>query len=285
MLRKVFKLALCQVKVVKDIRTNLDFSRKSVGEAVANGAQVVVLPECFNVPYAAEFFRPHAENVAWPAERTPTLQLLKELSSQHKIWLIGGSIPEIDDADRLYNTSFVFNPNGELVSRHRKVHMFDIDIPGKITYRESDTFTPGNALTVFETEHCKIGLAICFDLRFPEQAALMTKDGAKVIVYPAAFNPTTGPAHFELLLRARAVDNQCYVAACGPARYVEEPKYYQSWGHSTIIDPYGKVVATTEHDPTIVYADIDLDYVDEIRKQIPALSGKRLDIYDVTKKN
>jgi omega-amidase len=146
-----------------------------------------------------------------PADKTvsPSYHHLSTLSSSHKIHLVAGSIPELDtETKKLYNTSLIFSPTGSLLGKHRKVHLFDIDIPGKITFRESEVLSAGNELTLVDTPFGKIGVAICYDVRFPELAMIAARKGAFLLLYPGAFNMTTGPLHWELLARARAVDNQ-----------------------------------------------------------------------------
>merc|ERR1711934_861995 len=149
------------------------------------------------------------------------------------VYVIGGSVSERDSEGRIFNTCVIFDPKGEIVGKHRKVHLFDIDIPGKITFKESETLTGGSALTTFDTPWGKVGVGICYDIRFPELALLMRQQGCKLLVYPGAFNQTTGPAHWELLQRARAVDNQVYVAGVSQARIHNAG--YQAWGHSTVV--------------------------------------------------
>jgi Predicted amidohydrolase len=141
-------------------------------------------------------------------EESPTVKMLQETAKKNNIYLIGGSIPEKTEDGKFYNTSLIFNRNGDLLTKHRKVHLFDIDIKDKITFKESEYLQAGNQITVFDTEYCKVGVGICYDMRFPELGLLMAKKGAKVIVYAGCFNQTTGPLHWELLLRSRAVDNQ-----------------------------------------------------------------------------
>jgi len=209
--------------------------------------------------------------------------MLSEAAKENKIYLIGGSIPEKDPSTfKIYNTSMVFNREGQMIAKHRKMHLFDIDIPGQITFKESKILTGGSEFTVFDTEYCKIGLGICYDIRFPELALLYTQMGVKMLCYPGAFNMTTGPAHWELLQRARAVDCQSYVTAVSPARNPDST--YTAWGHTTVVAPWGDIVATTEHDQAIVYADIDLEKADKMRTQIPTSNQKRMDLYEVSSK-
>lgn len=268
-----FKIALVQLLSGADKQVNLSNATKLIEEAADNGAKLVALPECFNSPYGTKFFPEYAENI--PGEST---NALSEVAKKKGIYLIGGSIPE-RDGDKLYNTATVFDPKGNLLATHRKVHLFDIDVPGKIRFQESETLSAGNKITTVDTDLCKIGLAICYDIRFPELAILSAKEGCKLLVYPGAFNMTTGPAHWELLQRSRALDNQLFVATVSPAR--DTSASYVAWGHSTVVNPWGEVIATTEHDQTIVYADIDLSQVDSMRASIPVQFQKRNDLYSV----
>jgi len=205
-----------------------------------------------------------------------TCLMLIEEASRGAVYIIGGSIPERSEG-KLYNTCIVISPSGDIIGKHRKVHLFDIDIPGKIRFIESETLTPGDSVTIVETEFCKIGIGICYDLRFPELALKMAKEGCKFLVYPGAFNMTTGPAHFELLQRARAIDNQIYVAAISPARDINAT--YIAWGHSSVCNPWGEVMVTTDEKEDIIYAEINLNRLEEIRKSIPVIKQKRYDVY------
>jgi len=162
------------------------------------------------------------------------------------------------------------------------MHLFDIDVPGKIRFQESDTLSPGNQLMIFDTEWCKIGVGICYDIRFHELAALYAQKGCKVLCYPGAFNMTTGPAHWELLIRSRSLDNQVYTAGVSPAR--DEKATYVAWGHSTLANPWGEVVVTTGEGEAVLYSDVDLGLQDNIREQIPISKQKRHDIYQVVEK-
>ena len=161
------------------------------------------------------------------------------------------------------------------------MHLFDIDIPGKITFQESQTLSPGNEITTFDTEYGKFGLGICYDIRFAELAMCMTRKGCGFLFYPGAFNMTTGPAHWELLARGRAVDNQVYVAVISPARVdvVANPDSYHAWGHTSVVNPWGEVISTCDEKETIVYAAIDMDKIGEFRDSVPITKQRREDIY------
>ncbi|XP_068599804.1 omega-amidase NIT2 [Brachionichthys hirsutus] len=269
-----FRLAVIQMHVSGVKADNLTRARGLVRDAAGQGSEVVLLPECFNSPYGTSFFREYAESI--PGEST---QLLAEAAKENRVYLVGGSVPE-EDGGKLYNTCTVFGPDGQLLLKHRKIHLFDIDVPGKIRFQESEVLSAGNSLSVFETPFCKVGVGICYDMRFAELAQLYSKKGCQLLVYPGAFNMTTGPAHWELLQRGRALDNQLYVATASPAR--DETASYVAWGHSTVVNPWGEVVSKAGPGETVIYADIDLQYLAEIRQQIPITAQRRHDVYTVT---
>ncbi|XP_034871124.1 omega-amidase NIT2 isoform X3 [Mirounga leonina] len=225
-----FRLALIQLQVSSIKSDNVTRACGLIREAATQGAQIVSLPECFNSPYGTKYFPEYAEKI--PGEST---QKLSEVAKECGVYLIGGSIPE-EDAGKLYNTCAVFGPDGTLLVKYRKLHLFDIDVPGKITFQESKTLSPGDSFSTFDTPYCRVGLGICYDLRFAELAQIYAQRGCQLLVYPGAFNMTTGPAHWELLQRGRAVDNQVYVATASPAR--DDQASYVAWGHSTIVSPW-----------------------------------------------
>ena len=267
----IFQLALCQMKVTMDKKQNLATAESMIREAVQKGAQIVALPEMFNCPYSNKYFREYAER-----EDGETVQFLSALAKELNIYLIGGSIPEIDNGN-VYNTSFSFDKEGKTIGKHRKMHLFDIDVKGGIRFMESETLTPGENMTILDTEFCKVGVAICYDVRFPELFRKMTLEGTKLVILPGAFNMTTGPAHWELTMRARALDNQIYFAAVSPARDTEGP--YQAYGNSCIANPWGEFSGKTDANESIVYAKIDLDYVETIRNQLPLLKHRKPELY------
>lgn len=288
--KKKFMLGLCQILVGTDKAANLSLAREAISKAVKLGAQIVSLPECFNSPYNTGQFREYSEIIPksledCTAEENPSTHFILSTAKEHGIYLIGGSIPEKVEQDaqtsKIYNTCVIASPTGELIGKHRKMHLFDIDVPGGITFKESDTLTGGSSMTVFDTEWCKVGVAICYDIRFPELAQLMRAEGCELLVYPGAFNLTTGPPHWELLQRSRALDQQCYVATASPARADAAVGVYQAWGHSSVIDPWGTVVATTEHDPDVIVQEVDLEKVKTVRQSIPVSQQQRTDLYNL----
>ncbi|KAK1896535.1 Omega-amidase NIT2 [Dissostichus eleginoides] len=295
-----FRLAVVQLQVGGVKADNLSRAKRLVKEAAGRGGNLVLLPECFNSPYGTSFFSQYAERI--PGEST---ELLSEAARENQVYLVGGSIPE-EDGGKLYNSCIVFGPDGKIILKHRKIHLFDIDVPGKIRFQESETLSAGDTLSMFETPFCKVGVGICYDIRFAELAQLYSRQGCQLLVYPGAFNMTTGPAHWELLQRARlifiggdhetvktpnfrhgymtfdreAVDNQLYVATASPAR--DESSSYVAWGHSTVVNPWGEVISKAGTEEEVIYADIDLQYLADVRQQIPITAQRRHDLYSVT---
>lgn len=256
-----FHIALAQMKVGADKAANLARARTLAARARKQGAQVLLLPEMFLCPYDTALFPRYAEPVPGPAS-----EALSSMARDLGLLVIGGSLPE-RDGERLYNTSLAFSPTGALLARHRKRRLFDIHIPGRQSFQESAVFSPGAAATVFDTDFGPMGLGICFDLRFPLDAREMAQQGARVLLYPAAFNTTTGPLHWRLLLRARAVDNLVYTAAAAPAR--DRRAGYHSWGHSLACDPWGQVLCEAGSREALLLAPIDLARVEQARRAFP----------------
>ena len=204
------RIALIQMPVLPDKVKNIQTACGKIREAAKNGADFAVLPEMFCCPYDNSCFGAYGEPEGGEAQTA-----LSHLAAELGLYLVGGTVPELSEG-RIYNTSYVYGPDGRQLAKHRKAHLFDIDVQGGQRFRESDTLSPGNAITTFETAFGTMGLCVCFDLRFEELARCMCLRGAKVIFVPAAFNMTTGPAHWELLFRQRAVDNQCFTVGVSP---------------------------------------------------------------------
>ncbi len=268
-----FTLALCQIMTREEKQNTMDRAEAMVRAAAENGAGVVALPEMFACPYVRGAFLPFSE----PADGE-SVRRMAYWAREYGVVLVGGTIPE-RDGDRLYNTCFVFDKSGNVIATHRKAHMFDIDIPGGITFKESDSFAPGDDICVFDTEYGRMGVCICFDMRFPELIRAMARRGAELIVAPAQFNMTTGPAHWELTVRARAIDNELWFAAASAAR--DNDAKYRCWGHSTVAGPYGDVKAACGETEQILYCPVDLNEVDKIRRELPTFLRLREDLYRV----
>lgn len=244
--------------------------------ASTDGTDLVVLPEMFCCEYKNSAFIENREPAGGPA-----WQMLSRAAAEQRVWLIGGSIPEAT-GERTYNTSFVFDREGAQAAFHRKMHLFDIDARGGERFCESDTFSAGDDITVFDTEFGKMGLCICFDIRFPELSRLMALDGANVIFCPASFNMTTGPAHWELMFRACAVENQVFTAGCACAR--DEHGAYISYGNSIVVSPWGDIIARAGAEETLLRVNVDLDLVNKVRQQLPLISARRKDVYHLAKR-
>lgn len=305
---KSFTLACCQFFVRAEKQRNLETARSYVEKAAQQGAKVVVLPECFNSPYSSQFFRRMAERLPpFAAEESETVKACKAAAKDNSVWLIAGSIPEVEkveDHTRIFNTCLAFNPDGEIVAKYRKMHLFDIAMPG--VENESLTFTAGSSFTTFKTEFATFGIGLCNDLRFPECAAILSQMGAEVLLFPGICGigvPATqrhmpipspfiipyqpkwamqvvnkpGDSDWELLSRARAIDNQVYLATASPARQLEEGR--RAIGYSTIVDPWGEILATIDQGEGIVVADINLDRIDEVQSMIPISKQRRNDLY------
>lgn len=273
-----FKIGLCQLLVTADKERNIAHAKKAIEEAAGKGAKLVMLPEIWNSPYSNDSFPVYAEDIDAGGSASPSTAMLSEVAHALDIVIVGGSIPE-RYGGKLYNTCCIFDTDGKLKAKHRKIHLFDIDIPGKITFQESKTLAAGETPTVVDTAVGRIGVGICYDIRFQELAMLYAARGAHLICYPGAFNMTTGPLHWELLQRARAADNQLYIATCSPAR--DATAGYVAWGHSTLIGPFGEVLATTEHDEAIVIAEIDYTTIEFRRTNLPLGKQRRGDLYQL----
>lgn len=285
LLKKNFKIGLIQLASGADKTKNLAHARDKIREAAKAGAQVIVLPECFNSPYGCQYFPEYAECVE-PSpptqEQAPSWHMLSSAAKETGTYVLGASIPELSTAEngekKYYNTAFAFDPQGHLLASHRKTHLFDIDIPGKIRFIESDVLSAGNQVTIVDLpDYGKIGLAVCYDVRFPELAMIAARRGAFMLVYPGAFNTTTGPMHWALQAQARAMDNQVYVAMCSPSRDLNST--YHAYGHSMIVNPNAEIVKELQESEDIAYAEIDGSKIDETRKGIPLYTQRRFDVY------
>lgn len=268
------RIALIQMLNTGNREADIQTACRKIREAAANGASLAVLPEMFCCPYSNDAFLPYAEEAHGPAQ-----QALSALAAELGLYIVGGSVPELEDG-KLYNTSYVYGRDGHQLAKHRKVHLFDIDVAGGQRFMESDTLSPGNAITTFETEFGTMGLCICFDLRFEELSRCMCLRGAKAIFVPAAFNMTTGPVHWEMLFRQRAVDNQCFYIGVSPAR--DETAGYVAYGNSLAVDPWGTVLCRAGAEEATLYADLDLSRIDAVRQQLPILSARRTDLYNIS---
>jgi len=271
------KVFVVQMPVSSDKLANIRLAAAHIQDAAGQGADLVVLPEMFCCPYQTANFPVYAEK-----EGGEHWAMMAAAARDSQVYLVAGSMPEVDEAGRVFNTSYVFDRQGKPIAKHRKMHLFDVDITGGQKFKESETLSPGDQVTVFDTEFGKIGLMICYDIRFPELSRLTVDLGAKVIIVPAAFNMTTGPAHWEILFRTRALDNQVFTVGAAPARQTDAS--YISYGNSIIVSPWGEVLARLDEKEGLASADLDLAKVDKVRCELPMLAHRRLDLYSLTSK-
>jgi predicted amidohydrolase len=265
-------VAVVQVNAADDLEKNLAAVTLAVETAASKGADLVVLPENFAYFGDAAGRRRVAEpdgDLSAPVQGT-----VSGLARRLGVAIVAGGHPEKSpDPWRPYNTAQVFAANGEPVGRYRKRHLFDVDLPDGSRYEESASTLPGDGLVVVDLDGCRCGLSICYDLRFPEQYRALVTMGAEVLLVPAAFTRTTGTAHFSVLLRARAIENLCWVVA--PNQCGEHPGGRTTYGHSCVIDPWGTVAVEAGDRPDTLHATLDLDRVSEVRANLPALTHRR----------
>jgi deaminated glutathione amidase len=264
--------AAIQMTATADVSANLSTVTQLVAEAAAGGARLVVLPECFPFLGSTEGQKMAAAEDLDGASPGPIRDQLAALASKHQLWIVGGGMPEriAGDAKRAYNTAVVIDPSGALRARYRKIHLFDVDIPGGAVLRESDATVAGDAAVVVEIDGARVGLTICYDVRFPELYRELVMDhGAEVVLVPAAFTAHTGRAHWHLLLRTRAIENQVWLVAAAQTGHHNDKR--ESFGHSLILDPWGTIVAERDSGAGVVAAVLDSETVATRRQQMPCL--------------
>lgn len=263
-----FRAALVQMDSRDDREANLNTMERYVAEAAFKGAQLVVFPE--TVEYIGRDLPGHASLV--PGEVS---ERFSHMAKRYGVWLHGGSITERREG-KPCNLSLVFSPEGALAASYRKLHLFDVEVEDGPSYQESSAIAPGGELVVAKTDLGALGLSICYDLRFPGMYQKMALQGAEVLIVSANFTDDTGKAHWEPLLRARAIENTCYVLACCQCG---EKEAFCAHGHSMVIDPWGRILAEAGQEPKILYADLDPELLSSCRRQIPCLKNQRRDLY------
>jgi predicted amidohydrolase len=262
--------AAIQMSADSDKAANLERADRLIRAAAAHGAKLIALPETFN--WRGK--RGAEASAAEPIEGE-SVTLMARLARELKVHILAGSITErIPGQEKTYNTSVMLGPDGMPMGVYRKIHLFDIDLPGRVTAKESASREPGAEVVCIGTAVGAVGLSICYDLRFPELYRRLAFVGAKILIVPACFTFPTGEAHWESLLRARAIENQCYVIA--PAQFGTNVHGYQDYGNSMIIDPWGRVLGRASDQEGVVTAAIDLHYLDRVRSQLPALTHAKL---------
>lgn len=267
------KVAAIQMTSSTDVEANLKQAEGLIAKACASGAQLIVLPEVF-----AKIGETPKETISIKEKfgQGPIQTFLSNQAKKNKIWLVGGSIPiECNRADKALSTSFVFNDQGKCVAHYEKMHLFDVRVSDTEAYKESATLAPGNNVVVIETPFGRLGLAICYDVRFPELFKLLFKAGAEIIALPAAFTVPTGQAHWEVLVRARAIDTFSYIIAAGQVGVHANNRH--TYGHSMIISPGGAIQNCLADGPGVVIGEVDLPLLREIREKIPVLQHQRIE--------
>ena len=269
------RVAALQMNSGADVDANLELAGRLLGEAAADGCNLAVLPE--NFALMPERGKDKAKYAEVPGEG-PMQAFLSEAAATHKIWVVAGSMPLASPeiaAERVYGACPVYDANGDRQALYRKIHLFDVDLVDKQeSYRESNSMYPGDEIVAVDTPLGRVGLTICYDLRFPEMFRQLVDAGATLFTVPAAFTQTTGEAHWHTLLRARAIENLAYVIAAG--QYGRHPDDRSTFGHSLICDPWGRVLAEQADGNCVVAADIDPDLPARLRSEFPALSNRRL---------
>jgi predicted amidohydrolase len=261
------RAAAVQLNSQDDKDRNLEVAERLVREAAADGADLVALPEKWNVLGSPEVLIAGGE-----ALDGPTITACRGWARELGINLVAGSIVEqVEGQEKLSNTSVLIGPDGEIEATYRKIHMFDVDVGG-VEYRESATQEPGSEIVIADAGDVPIGMTVCYDIRFPELYRILAVRGARVITVPAAFTLHTGKDHWELLMRARAVENQVFVVA--PGQFGEAPPHYHSYGRSVIVDPWGVVLATAPDEECFIAADLDFELQDQVRAKLPSLANR-----------
>lgn len=266
------RVAAVQLNSTEDKVRNLSSADTHVRAAALQGAELIVLPEKFNLLGTEDHLRAGAEQLDGP-----TLDWARALTRELGVWLVAGSIVErVEGEPKLFNTSALIGPDGDLEAVYRKIHLFDVDVGGT-SYRESDTEASGEEVVLAQAGEVPLGLSICYDLRFPELFRILAVRGALVIALPAAFTHYTGKDHWEVLVRARAIENQVFMIAAGQIGV--HPPNHQSFGHSMIVDPWGIPLEVAPDSESVIVADLDLEQQQHVRQSLPSLANRRPEVY------
>jgi len=271
-----FRVALIQMRSGRSPLANLDVAAKLIGEAKAGGADYVQTPEMTNI---LEARRDALMTAIVPEHEDPSLAAFRELARRYRLWLHIGSLALKISPDRAVNRGFLIDPQGEISARYDKIHMFDVDLPNGESYRESRSYAPGEHAVTADLPWGRLGLTICYDLRFPALYRALAEAGSVFLAIPSSFTKQTGEAHWHVLHRARAIENGCFVFAAAQGGNHENGR--DTFGHSLIVDPWGRVLAEGDVDPAVVIAEIDPAAVATARARIPSLQhGRRFEIAD-----
>jgi deaminated glutathione amidase len=270
----IMRVGICQINSQGDKEANISRAEELIDEAASRGARLIALPEYVDYLGEDSVKDDVAESIPGP-----TTDRFAAKAKQHDAYILGGSmIEQTDTPGKFYNTSTLFNPQGELIATYRKIHLFDIDIAGDVSANESNRILPGNDIVTAEVDGHTVGLTICYDLRFPELYRMLALEGAEIIFVPAAFTEFTGKDHWHTLLKARAVENQCFVVA--PGQFGPHEPGKKCYGHSLAVDPWGTFLADAPNQEGVVIAELDFDYLNKIRTQVPSLANRRPSAYE-----
>lgn len=267
------RAAVVQLQVGPNLQDNVATAIDLVHDAASAGARLIVLPETFDFRGKDELVPTIKSDIPGPVS-SQFADLARELG----VWLQAGSIHEnIPGQDRTYNTALLFDPKGNEVARYRKLHLYDVQIPGRVDAKESNSIAPGEDVVTADIDGHTAGLTICYDIRFPELYRQLADRGAEIVFLPAAFTMYTGKDHWETLIRARAIENQCFMLASGTHGVDDEGK--ATYGRSMIVDPWGTVLATAPDGDGYALANLDFDYLERIREELPSLANRRRDVF------
>ena len=262
-------IALLQFTGRNTIQANIALCRQLISQAAAEGAKFLFLPEVSNI---VERHPQQIKNQTYLEEKDPFLQMCKTLAKEHGLWIHIGSLAlQQKNESRLANRGFLLNPNGALVGFYDKIHMFDVDLPNGEQYRESHNFKPGSKACLLTTDWGKLGLSICYDLRFPHLYRHLAQSGAKFIACPAAFTQKTGEAHWHALLKARAIENSCFIIAAAQTGHHADGR--KTFGHSLVVSPWGDIQLDSGKEEGVFHSILDLTEVDQARQNIPSLTA------------
>lgn len=267
------RVAAVQMNTRQDKAKNIETALRLIDQAAAEGARLIALPEVWTFLGDDEGSRAAAEPIPGP-----TIEILAERARRHDVYIHAGSIQEARPGDpRIYNTTAMIDPRGEVIAKYAKIHMFDVVLDGVASYQESAVVSPGDEIVTVDVDGFTVGLTICYDLRFPELYRILALRGAEIILHPAAFTLTTGKDHWEPLIRARAIENTVYMVS--PAQVGQDGHGKWCWGRSMIVNPWGTVVATAPDEETVIVANLERALLERVRRQVPSLANRMPDRY------
>lgn len=269
-----YRVAAIQMTSHSDVKKNFEMAEKLIREATDKGAQLIVLPEMFAVMGIDQLDKVKIREVYGQG---PIQDFLSQQAARYGVWLVGGTIPVAAEnaPEKVHASCLLYDDLGNVAARYDKIHLFDVSLSAtRENYQESKTTLPGNKVTVVPTPFGKLGLAVCYDIRFPELFRIMHYEGVEIIILPSAFTYTTGSAHWDILVRARAIENQVYLIASAQTGLHESGR--KTYGHSMIVDPWGVVKATLTDAPGVIVAEVDLEIVHKVREEFPALLHRRM---------